>query len=124
METDGRFLNADFDVASKTDLSPLVEALAPEIPTLNVRRERGRNCVTLEFHNPTSADSAIKRFSRLVHALPLEARRLWDSAAVRDFDIGVEAADQAFVTKISAESVALAAGLRARILFTIYPRTG
>jgi glycosyltransferase involved in cell wall biosynthesis len=132
-DSETHFINVDLDIYSKSDLEPLVAALGERVYVLYVGRLRRTYEAHLELafsaarsHN---ADAYIRRFATLIAALPKAQRELWDTAKSREFSIAVHAQMQPFSweTVLSAETVAAAARLKARIGFTVYvpeaPRT-
>jgi len=58
----------------------------------------------------------------MVHRLPPAARRLWNGAQSRTFDIGVQArkSPHSSVFTLSRATIAAVAGVRARIAVTTY----
>jgi len=119
------FLNVDLDLYSRSNLEPLVAALGQQVSVLYTGRHRKIYEAHLELaslRKTRSADSAIRGFSDLIEALPRAARKLWDTARIRDFNIGVQAALQPHSYKIplARETVEAATRLQARIVFTVY----
>lgn len=122
--TDG-FLNVDLEVGAPTRarLAPLVTALESNLFELF----RGRIKTLYRAHFELSgctrdASGTIHALAATIEALAPRARRAWNAAAVRDFNIGVElergvksielAIDDAAVRRVSA--------LGGRIVFTAY----
>jgi hypothetical protein len=133
MRTKGRsddrtcFLNVDLDVAAARDLLPLVHALCPNVFDLHTGPAGAGYQTHLELASrgpgePQDADAAIKRFLRLLAALPLPARRLWNSATQRDFNIGIQAGTEprAFEFALQPETLKMVARLGARVVVTVY----
>ncbi len=122
-----RFLNVDVEVESSADLDPLVAVMARGAFHLANYRRGGRHHVRFELAtSPRSADHGIRAFAKLLNRLPPKARRLWNAARRRDFDIGIQAprrSDSA-ILELSREAVQLASKLRGRILFTVYAAGG
>ena len=121
------FLNVDLDIYSKSNLQPLVTALGKNVIVLHAGLDRRTFCAHLELARVTrSADSTIRGFCSLIQALPGTERDLWNSARVRDFNIGVQAATQPFSHEIAlaAETVKAASEVSARIVFTVYAPEG
>jgi hypothetical protein len=119
-----QFLNVDMEVSSRSNLEPLVKALGKKVDVLYAGRHRGMYHAYFELaRRIKNADTAIRGFCKLIEALPVDARKLWDGASKRDFSIGVRSAVQAPVydTVIQAKTVKGAADLNARIVFTLYP---
>lgn len=118
-----RFLNVDLDIYSKTHLKPLVSALGKEVFALHQGREGRLWSAHLELSDqPRSADEAIRRLSALIRSLPPEARRLWDAAKIRDFNVGVQGGwkPHARTVKLAPGTIRIASSLKARLVVTIY----
>lgn len=119
------FLNVDLDVFSKTPLDPLADAFGAKVVVLHSGKRGRRYSAHFEVgeyvRNP-HADRLIGRLVHLVKRLPRSARRLWNNADVREFNIGIEAAKTSpvFELRLRPETVAAVAGVRGRIAVTIY----
>ena len=119
------FLNVDLDVHSKSNLQPLVTAMGKKVHVLFVGRIKRTYQVHLELWESglsESADSIVRGFCALIRALPKAAVELWNSAKVRDFNIGVQAAMQphAYEIALAPETVRAAAEVNARIVLSVY----
>ena len=117
-----RFLNVDVEVVSTGDLEPLAAAMARGACQLAYYRRGGRHHVRFELDtSPRSADQGIRAFAKLLNRLPPKARRLWNAARRRDFDIGIQAPRHSgsAILELSREAVQLVGKLRGRILFTV-----
>ena len=118
------FLNVDVDVWSASDLRPLVTALGRKILLHYAGEERGEYSAHLSLAGgyTRDADTRIRRLVALIDKLPPAARRLWDRARARDFNLGVQAGVAPFSHEIAldARTVALVAAVRGRIVFTTY----
>lgn len=117
------FINVDLDIYSKSNLQPLLAVLGKKAYVLYAGRDKQTWSAHLELTVfPRSADAAIRRFCALVQALPRAERDLWNTAKVRDFNIGVQAAARPFSyeTALAAETVKAASEVDARIVFTVY----
>ena len=118
-----RFLNVDLDLVSRSDLQPLVTALEQGAFALHVGREKRTYSAHLELSKfPKNPDAAIRDFAALIQNLSRAERKLWDTAKVRDLNIGVQSAMQprTFEIKLSPDTLEIASILRARIVFTVY----
>jgi hypothetical protein len=118
-----RFLNVDLDLVSRSDLQPLVTALEPGAFALHVGHEKRTYSAHLELSKfPKNPDAAIRGFAALIQKLSRAERKLWDTAKVRDFNVGVQSAMQprTFEIKLTTETLGIASILRARIVFTVY----
>ena len=119
------FLNVDLDIHSKSNLEPLVTVMGQKIAVLFVGRIKRTYQAHLELRGSglsESADSVILGFCALIRALPKAAVQLWNSAKVRDFNIGVQAAMQphAYEIALAPETIKAAAVVNARIVLTVY----
>jgi len=118
------FLNVDLDIYSKSDLEPLVTALGEKVCVCYAGRPRRTYEAHIDLASgyPKSADAAIRRFCTLIGSLPKVARKLWDTATTREFNIGVQAAMEphSFEISLSTEAVEDSAKLKARIGLTVY----
>ena len=123
------FLNVDLDVAGREDLAPLAKALHPAIFELYTGRGRSGFETHLELASRSSArlsdaDATISGFVALLTTLPPGARRLWNRARRRDFNIGIQSGTQpyAFELFLRPETLQAVARLRARVVVTVYAR--
>jgi hypothetical protein len=87
----------------------------------------GRYRASFELgRSPRSADTAIRGLAGLIKGLPAPARRLWDSATLRDFAVGIDAGNTpfSFTSAIKPSTVSMVSMLGAQISYVIYaPRT-
>jgi hypothetical protein len=117
------FLNVDLDIYSRSNLQPLITAMGRKIFVLNEGRDGRTYCAHLELARETkSADSTIRAFCALIRALPRAAAELWNTAKIRDFNIGVQAEMQphSYEIALATETVRAASEVNARIVFTVY----
>ena len=117
------FREVDLDIVSSSNLQPLVTVMGKAVFVLQVGRAGRTHSAHLELAAVTSsADSTIRRFCTLIQALPRTVRQLWNTARIRDFNIGVQAAGQphSFEIALSADTVKTVSKIGARIVFTIY----
>ena len=113
----------DLEIYSRIRLSPLVEAFGERVAVLYDGRVRSRYLAALEVHGwQLTEEQEIRRFVSMVRQLPPRARRLWDTAQSRTFDIGVQArrTPHSFTFRLSAATIAAVAGLGGRIAITTY----
>jgi hypothetical protein len=118
------FLNVDLDVYSQSNLEALAAALAHKTFVLHVGREGNRYGAHFELTTlPKNADAIIRGFAALIRALPRPARRLWDSAKTREFNIGLQAASagKPIELHISPETIHEVASLGGQLAITVYP---
>jgi hypothetical protein len=135
MKTTGRrddettFLNVDLDVWAAYDLAPLVEAFGPHVSDMftgAAEVEEGAYQTHLELalakRDPWNPDSAIQAFVRLIEGLPPAAKRLWDEANLRVFDVGIQGGvtPRAFQFSLRPDTLAAASRLKANVALTIY----
>jgi hypothetical protein len=120
------FLNVDVDVFSRTPLDALTAALGKQILINYVGREGRRYSAHFSLYHPRSADAAIRRLARVIMKLPTRARRLWDQASKRVFNVGFQSGlrPHSLESEISSAAVEAAAGIRASIAVTIYAVQG
>jgi len=122
------FLNVDLDVYSRSNLQPLITALGKNVFVLHAGRDKRTYSAHLELTRETkNADATIRRFCELIAALPKAQRDVWNTAKVRDFNIGVQAemAPHSYEIELEEETVKAASEIHARIVFTVYaPETG
>jgi hypothetical protein len=117
------FLNVDLDLLSRSNLQPLVTVLRHRTFALHVGRDKHTYRAHLELSEaPRNPDAAIRSFAALIRTLPKAERKLWDTARVRDFNVGVQAAMQphCYEIPLARETIEAVSTLRARLVFTIY----
>jgi hypothetical protein len=118
------FLNVDLDVYSRSNLEALVAALAQKTFALHVGREGNRYSAHFELTTlPKNADATIRGLAALISALPRSARRLWDGAKTREFNIGLQAASagRPIELHIPPETIHEVASLGGQLAITVYP---
>lgn len=87
------FLNVDLEIGARTraQLAPLIDALDGKLFELFRGRIGSLYRVHYEIRGPTeSASATIHELAGAIEALPRPARRVWASASLRDFNVGVE----------------------------------
>jgi hypothetical protein len=117
------FLNVDLDIWSRTSLHPLVNAFGKRVIVLSVGKEGRRYGAHLELSAGTNnPDRLLRRFVKQVQQLPRSAKVLWNSARVREFNVGVQAGRQphAFELRLEPETLRAVASVKAQIGFTVY----
>jgi DNA-binding cell septation regulator SpoVG len=88
-----------------------------------VGREKGRYSLHLCIDpHRKNADSLIRDIVALVNKLPKPARKIWDNAILREFNIGIEAGirPHAFELRIQTRTLEVVAQVNGRIGITIY----
>jgi hypothetical protein len=119
------FLNVDLEVISRAPLDPLVQAFGRKVDVLHVGPWGQRYAAHVEVAGSgyrANADLLIRRLVTLVKALPRNARRLWDTAQSREFNVGIEAAakSRTFELRLEPETLMAVAGVAGRIVITVY----
>ena len=84
------FRNVDLHIRSRRSLQPLLEAW-PSAHTPTRVGTAAPRWLVLNGPGGKTANATVQKLLRLVHALPRRARRCWDEATTRTFDIGVQA---------------------------------
>jgi hypothetical protein len=118
-----RFLNVDLDVRSREDLTPLAEALEPQVFALHVGRVGRGWMARFELsRQPTTPDAAIRRLAAAVERLPARERARWRRATRREFNVGIQAAAEPHASEfpIEPDTLALVARLKGRLVLTLY----
>ncbi|MCA1560107.1 MAG: hypothetical protein LC804_07520 [Acidobacteria bacterium] len=85
------FLNLDVDVLSLTRLDPLAAALGRQVMVHYIGREGRHYAAHFSLYNPSTADRAVKTLAPLIVRFPAPARRCWNRARRRVFNIGLQA---------------------------------
>jgi hypothetical protein len=119
------FLNVDLDIYSKSDLTPLVHALDAKVSVLFLGRENRLFSTHLELSSHRkNADETIRTLVRLVAALPPQARKLWNSAISRTFNIGIQSgeAPDCFELALSPVTLRQVSSVKGQIIVTVYGR--
>ena len=118
------FLNVDLDIFSKSRLNKLVAAFGDKIMVHYVGRDRSRYSAhfALGYYFPNTADTAIRAIARLVNDLPRSARKLWDGAQVKTFNIGIQAGIKPHFAEfpLHRDTLHTMAKLGARVIITVY----
>jgi hypothetical protein len=115
-----RFINVDLDVESPEELSPLLEAMDPH--TYLLERPPGQASFEINEPSPKDPEVVILEFIRIVKSLPPAARKVWDGASKRVFDIGLQSGRHPFCVSydIGIETLRKAADIGADIAITMY----
>jgi len=118
-----KFVNVDLDVWSRTPLDGLVTAFGRKVVVLYVGKEGRQHGAHLEVGvSPLDADRTIRRFVALVDSLPRSPRKIWDSARVRQFNVGIQAgaSPPAYELRLQPATVEAVARIGAQIAVRIY----
>jgi hypothetical protein len=119
------FLNVDLEVFSREDLAVFARALGRSVHPLHVGPWGSKHAACIELWVSgygQSADSIIQRMVRLISRLPIPARRLWNHASVRRFNIGVQADSElsVFELPLAAGTIQAVARVGASVIVTVY----
>ena len=124
MGPDG-FLNVDLEIGarSRSRLAPLIDALDGKLFELFAGRLRSLYRVHYETNGCAhDASATIRELVAMIEAQSASARRAWDAAALRDFNVGVELERGVRYVElaIAPDVVRAVAALGGRIVFTAY----
>jgi hypothetical protein len=130
METRGKFdpeathfLNVDLDVYSRESLEPLAATLGKKMGVHYVGREGREHGAhfSLPSHGQ-SAEALTRALCLQVERLPPAARRSWDRARRRDFNVGVQAGRKPYghEIRLTEQTLARIARLRGSLILTTY----
>ena len=118
------FITVDLEIFSRTRLTELVRAFGDKVLVLREDRWGSRYNASINLADTwqLSADQEVRRLVRLVKALPPSARRLWNGAQSRVFDIGLQAGLTPFshALTLSQDTVNAVASVKGRITITTY----
>src|SRR5260221_81899 len=81
----------DLDIRSRRSLAPLLKAWPWAQTPARKANAAPRWLVVRPQSIPTTPDQAVEDLVRMVEKLPRDARRCWNEASARVFDIGVQA---------------------------------
>jgi hypothetical protein len=92
-EDETHFAGVDIRIESTRDLDGLLTALGDSIGVSLSGREGRRHYAVFVVLEPIPKNPtlAIQQFSRLLSRLPRSVRAIWGTAAVKEFDIGIQA---------------------------------
>jgi hypothetical protein len=117
------FEAVDLDVRSRRSLAPLLDEWPWAQTPGRVGNAVPRWLLVTPRGVPRTADQFVKEFAQLVDKLPLAAKRCWNQASSRTFDIGIQAGltpDRFDDVRLSPDSLRHLSRLRASILVTVY----
>ena len=121
--SDTRFLNIDLDIWSRSPLDVLADAFGTRVCVLHVGREGRLFSAHVELATLSrDPDRLIRRFVALVRDLPRAARRLWNQARVREFNLGIQAGTNpySYGLRLEPETLRAMASVDARFGLTVY----
>ena len=115
----------DLEIGARTraQLAPLIEALPRGVHEIFRGRIRGVYRVDYEIYRPRAgANAVIRDLAGVIERLPRAARRAWDAAVRREFNVGVELAPDASSVELAIDAAVVqrVAALGGRIAFTAY----
>jgi hypothetical protein len=119
-----QLLNVDLDIVSDSSVEPLVNAFGDRVDVLHVGKWGRRYGARLEVGGSGYRDEAnklINRFVSLVESLP-SARRPWNDARSREFNVGIEAAQESRLFEWRVQPRTLEGVMRVKgcIVVTVY----
>lgn len=119
------FLNVDLEIESHHNLQPIVEDFGDDVYNLYCGEAQGHYLATFELRGAsgTDPDSIIYSFCRSIESFDNEAKKLWESAFTKVFDIGYEGGSElsSYSSEIRVGTIERVALLGASIRVTIYP---
>ncbi len=119
-----RYLNVDLLINSKEDLTPIVDSFGEDVIALYNGEWGAHYRANFEIAGSHAASNEdISYFCSLVDGLEGEAKKLWDNALSKEFDIGFEpgSGPESYNTEIKPSIVKRVADIGASISLTIYP---
>ena len=136
-----RFVSAQLEIESPRPLGSVLEAFSGrEVVSFDYRESKRGFSVAFEYTGAgasTDADAQIDEFCNMVEHLKEPARRIWEGAYRKTFNLGYEidtakshhlagdeqpaGAIECFRSELRPETVARIARLRASVLVSIYP---
>jgi hypothetical protein len=120
------FINVDLDIVSRSPLEPLVKAFGQRVFVLHVGGTGRRHEANVELQESHSrnldADTIIRGLVGLVTRLSPAARRRWNGAESREFNIGVQGGlkPRSYEFKLRAATLRAVARVRGDVMITTY----
>jgi hypothetical protein len=116
-------MEVHLDIQSNVNLQPLADAFGTDIQVHYSKLVNGgvyeARVGLSEFHE--FPDRTVTLLCKAVCELPESARNLWDSASVRTFDIGIEAAVRStYWFALTPKTLKTLAELGAQVVVTVY----
>jgi hypothetical protein len=119
------FLQVDLEIESHHNLQPIVEGFGDNVFNLYCGESQGHYLATFELcgASGTDPDSIICSFCTLIESLENEAKKRWESAFTKVFDIGYEGGSEpsSYSSEIRVGTIERIVLLGASIRVTIYP---
>ena len=122
---EAEFLGIDLDVRSRYSLFPLVAAWPGSHQPLRMDgKPNPRWLIFSPYSKANTAEAKARLLIELVADLSPVARRCWNRASTRTFDIGVQASasGRAFEeVQLSTDTLSRIASIGGRLIVTVYP---
>ena len=124
-------IDVDLHVESRRSLGALHAAL-PNAQPRDVENPKWVHLTAYTSRRAKTADRKIMELVALIDSLPRGARRCWNEATVRTFDIGIQAGPEVEESKafrafddvaLTPETLRAVIRVKARIQVTVYPAT-
>lgn len=114
------FLNIDLDLYGDFDRNTVLSAMGERVFVLH--DEPGRLSVELAWDGDMAFDSVVGGMQELVASLSGEARMVWNSAARRVLDVGIQSGLGPYATHYALSSSVLdtLARTNVELVFTVY----
>ncbi len=123
-------MDLEIGARSRAQLAPIMEQFEGQLLELHGGRIRGLYWVHYESAGPSSIrgrrrydpTTVIHELADAIEGLNSAARRAWNAAAMRDFNVGVEVTRGVWGAEhvIEPDAVRRVAALQGRIVFTVY----
>jgi hypothetical protein len=113
----------DLDLKSVRDPKPLLEAWGHRVMPIHEDKVGRRHWLRLTLATQAkSPEEAIRRFCTLVESLPETGRAVWDKAASKEFDVGIQAGFNSRASEwvLEPKVVEATAAVGARLRLTVY----
>ncbi len=120
-----QFLNVDLLIRSSQALQPLLDGLGDAVLVLHSDTTPDQHFVSLELadNQGADADRTIEQFCDLIETLPNAARKSWDAADRRVFDVGYRLESMAksgVMSELAAATIDRLAQVGGSLRMTVY----
>ena len=118
-----KFLNVDLEVRGPNDLQPLIDDLGDDVINLHAGRVHDHYVAIFEAPESGDANELIGYLCHIIDNLAPDARRIWNEASLKVFDLGYEAGygPKSYESTLRPETVAAVANVGGALRVTIYP---
>lgn len=124
------FLNLDLDIESSNDLTSLLESFGESVVVMS--HDQGEvNKLSLELAGVTGdPNQLVLEFAKLIEALPVAAKSIWDNCSKKEIDIGFECEGETkgvpvgITERLSLESITFLSKFKITLAMTIYSVPG